>query len=144
MSRGSCRYSVVYARFMAQPLRWPRDEWAAVEAALSDAVRRTSEQHVSNVLVDSVDEWLAGQDLPVSGALRELAVIRAHRDLLDTAEHQIVHFAARAREEGLPWSAIAAALRISHPETAMARWGERVRAEQERYRDAWSSEHASE
>ncbi len=119
---------------MAQPLRWPREEWAAVEEPMSDAVRRTSEQQVSNVLTDAVDGWLAANGHEPEGPLRDLAVIRAHRDLLDTAEHQIVHFAARAREQGLPWSAIAAALRLGHAETAMARWGERVRAEQERYR----------
>jgi len=118
---------------MAQPLRWPRDEWSEIEGPLSAAVRQTSEQQVSNVLIDAVDDWLAGQGQPTDGPLRELAVIRAHRDLLDTAEDQIVHFAARARQQGLPWSAIAAALRLGHPETAMARWGERVRAEQERY-----------
>lgn len=118
---------------MAQPLRWPRDEWAALEEALSQAVRGASEQQVSNVLTDAVEAWLAEHGYSTDGPLRELAVIRAHRDLLETAEHQIVHFAARAREQGLPWSAIAAALRLSHAETAMARWGDQVRAEQARY-----------
>ena len=118
---------------MAQPLRWPRDEWAALEDTLSQAVRQTSEQQVSNVLTDAVEAWLSEHGYASDGALRDLAVLRAHRDLLETAEHQIVHFAARAREQGLPWSAIAAALRLSHAETAMARWGDQVRAEQNRY-----------
>lgn len=125
---------------MAQPLKWPREEWSELEGALSDAVREASEQRVSNVLTDAVEGWLTANGHQAEGALRELAVIRAHRDLIDTAEHQIVHFAARAREEGLPWSAIAAALRLGHAETAMARWGERVRAEQERYRQGPPSE----
>lgn len=125
---------------MAQPLRWPRDEWAEIEGALSEAVRRQAEQQVSNVLVDAVEGWLAEHGYETDGPLRELAVLRVHRDLADIATDRIVHFAARAREQGIPWSAIAAALRYGHAEAAMSRWGERVRDEQERYREAWEAD----
>lgn len=119
---------------MAQPLRWPRDTWSEIESDLSDSVRQTAEQQLSNVLVDAVEAWLADHGYPTDGPLREMAVLRAHHDLTDMAADRIVHFAARAREHDLPWSAIAAALGYSHQEAAMARWGDRVRDEQARYR----------
>jgi hypothetical protein len=122
---------------MAQPLRWPREEWNKIEAAMSDAVRQAAEQQISNVLVDAVDTWLTEHGYEPTGPLRDLAIIRAHQDLTDIAQHQIVHFAARARHTGVPWSGIGAALRYSHPEAAMGRWGEPVREEQERYQAKW-------
>ncbi|MDA8283636.1 MAG: hypothetical protein M0Z42_10185 [Actinomycetota bacterium] len=120
---------------MAQPLRWPRRRWDEIEEALSADLRLVLEQRVSNLIIEAVEEWLVKAGDDPNGPLRELAILRLHRDLADMADHQIVHFAARAREQGLPWSAITAAIRLSHPETTMSRWGEAIRAEQARMQD---------